>query len=194
MSAVEPLPGVNLPPASLTPQWPVFGIDPSTQRMSLAVLLPVPQRRFVGPTGPVPCVVDTLSLPQRKGAERWAAIQRELVPWLGALIGSWRPQAVFIEQPFAYGRSVPPVSYYAIGVLLAVLGSYRQRVEMIGPGEWKKLALGAGKGAARKPDVLAWARRAAGYEGALEDEADAIGVATAGGVLLEQRKSSQVAA
>lgn len=109
---------------------------------------------------------------------------------------------------------VPKESYHVIGILLAVLGTYGARVERMGPTSWKSKALGKGFGMTRKPGpcpqpptkthtwgpqepggavrclkcgdayaVLTWAR-AAGYTGRLWDEADAIGIATAGGVLL----------
>jgi Holliday junction resolvasome RuvABC endonuclease subunit len=45
---------------------------------------------------------------------------------------------------------------------------------------WKKEAMG--KGNARKPEIMAWAR-ANGYRGALQDAADAWGIATAALVL-----------
>ena len=184
----------NLPPASLTPPAAVFGIDPSTVRMSLAVLMPVAARRW---DVPAPFVVDTLSLPRGEGAARLAAAQRALVPWLGEMIAAWKPGLVVVEQPA--GKNVPPVSYYTLGVLFSVLGAYRQRVVTMMPSEWKAKALGAGQGSVRKPrspaeeyGVLTWAR-SAGYQGASWDEADAIGIATAGGVMLEQQSSSAAA-
>lgn len=189
-----------------------MGIDPSTLRMSAAVLVPAAQRRDVA------FHVSTLSLPQEKDNEalRLALQQREIVPWLGELLTLWGPGLVVVESPFAFGRRVPVESYHVIGVLLAVLGQFRVRVVRMGPGEWKRPALGAGKGGVKKPPakcelrgahvwptaaaygdgaclkcghpayaVLEWAR-AAGYEGTLWDEADAVGLATAGGVLLER--------
>lgn len=186
--------------------------------MSAAVLVPYTER--CSARGEIAFVVDTLSLPQfdRDEPLRLARGQAAIVPWLGELLRMWEPELVIVETPFAYGRQVPAESFHVIGVLLAVLGQYGARVQRLNPGEWKKLALGAGKGAVKKPaprcpagrshawprerdaegaimaclacgasyEVLTWAR-AAGYEGGLWDEADAIGLATAGGVLLERR-------
>lgn len=191
-----------------------MGIDPSTLRMSAAVLVPAAQRRDVA------FHVSTLSLPQEKDNEalRLALQQTAIVPWMGELLTLWGPELVVVESPFAFGRRVPVESYHVIGVLLAVLGQFRVRVVRMGPGEWKRPALGAGKGGVKKPaakcpkggshtwpradasyyedggclkcghpayEVLTWAR-AAGYGGTLWDEADAVGLATAGGVLLER--------
>lgn len=188
MTGAATLPGLNLPPWSLTPASAVIGVDPSTRRMSAGVLLPVAERDGRA------FVWDTLSLPQ-PGTDslRLAHAQREMVPWLGRLLGRWPVELVVVEQPFAAAKHVPPVSYYTIGVLLAVLGQFEVRVEMVTPAQWKKAALGAGRGGVKKPKrgsgeeyaVLSWAR-AAGYAGSSWDEADAIGIATYGGVLLER--------
>jgi Holliday junction resolvasome RuvABC endonuclease subunit len=175
----------------------VFGIDPSTKRMSAAVLIPASERRDVAFT------VSTLSLPQATGDEsrRLALQQREMVPWLGGLLRDFDPELVVVEEPFAgtVGKKktlrVPKESYHVIGVLLAVIGQFGVRVERMGPTTWKSMALGAGNGMARKPGrgddfeyaVQTWAR-AAGYDGTLWDECDAIGMATAGGVLLERER------
>jgi hypothetical protein len=111
---------------------------------------------------------------------------------------------------------VPKESYHVIGILLAVLGQFGVRVDRMGPTSWKALALGEGAGMTKKPElckvppqkthawraaapgepiccakcgvdypVLSWARQQ-GYAGASWDEADAVGIATAGGVLLER--------
>lgn len=193
------LPGVNTPPWSLRPERAVMGIDPSTRRMSAAVLVPYEER--CSARGEQAIAWDTLSLPQVDGNEpsRLARQQSELVPWLGGLLRLWDPCLVVVEEPFAgtVGKQrqllVPKESYHVIGCLLAVLGQFGVRVERLGPTSWKSMALGKGFGMARKPGrgddweyaVLTWARDA-GYDGRLWDEADAIGMATAGGVLLER--------
>lgn len=212
MSGVAALPGVNTPPWSLEPERAVIGVDPSTRRMSAAVLVPYNQRDSHA------FVVSTLSLPQLDGNEsrRLALQQTEIVPWMGGLLARWDPEGVVIETPFAFGRQVPSESFHVIGILLAVIGQFDVRVARMGPGEWKRAALGAGNGGLKKPTgkcpkggkhtwpfarvygdggclkcgepaygVLTWAR-AAGYDGTLWDEADAVGIATAGGVLLER--------
>lgn len=192
-----------------------MGIDPSTVRMSVATIVPVELR------GPA-FVVETLSLPRvenvaRNEHVRLAATFAELESWLAGLVRVWSPEVVVVETPFAHGRLVPTESFHVIGVLLAVLGGLRVRVERMGPQEWKRAALGAGAGGTKKPaakcprggshtwpranvygdgsclkcgaagyGVLRWARTA-GYEGVLWDEADALGLATAGGVRVDQR-------
>jgi Holliday junction resolvasome RuvABC endonuclease subunit len=191
------LPGISVPPWSLALDRAVMGIDPSTRRMSAAVLVPAAER--CNARGEVAFVVDTRSLPQPEcAARRLAEERRTLYPWLRGLLTTWQPEVAVVEQPFAQAKHVPPVSYYALGVLLELLGAFGGvRVEMIQPSSWKRLALGAGKGGVKKPkrgsseeyEVLRWARDA-GYEGSLWDEADAIGIATAGGVLLERERAA----
>ena len=195
MSAPATLPGLDTPPWSLTPDRAVMGIDPSTKRMSAAVLVPAAERRDMAFT------VSTLSLPQATGDEsrRLALQQRELVPWLGVLLREYDPVLVVVEEPFAGtiggALRVPKESYHVIGILLAVIGQFGVRVERLSPPQWKSMALGKGAGGARKPGrkdtfeyaVLTWAK-AAGYDGDLWDECDAIGLATAGGVLLERER------
>lgn len=186
--------------------------------MSAAVLVPYAERESA--QGEIAFVVSTLSLPQpeRNEPARLAQGQAAIVGWLGELMSTWDPELVVVESPFAYGRLVPVESFHVIGVLLAVLGQYGARVERLNPGQWKKWALGVGKGGVKKPgpkcprggshtwaheryceaaaveclkcgsayEVLTWAREA-GYGGRLWDEADALGLATAGGVLLERK-------
>lgn len=168
--------------------------------MSAAALVPYEERESA--QGEIAFVVSTLSLPQVEGneARRLALQQRAIVPWLGGLLQTWQPELVVVEEPFAgtVGKRkqllVPKESYHVIGILLAVLGTYGALVERMGPTSWKSMALGKGFGMARKPGrgdafeyaVATWARDA-GYEGRLWDECDAIGLATAGGVLLERR-------
>ncbi len=236
MSAAATLPGLDTPPWSLEPQRAVVGIDPSTLRMSAAVLLPVAARRFAAlgqgrgdatehRGTDAAFEVSTLSLPRAPApmtatgeARRLAESQGLIVGWAGELLTTWDPVLVVVETPFAHGRLVPVESFHVIGILLAVLGQFGVRVERMGPSSWKRAALGPGGGGAKKPPfkcgrggshrwpmaerwgdgacercahepyrVLAWAR-AAGYDGALWDEADAIGLATAGGVLLDREQ------
>lgn len=180
------LPGLDVPPWSLELDRPVFGIDPSTVRMSVCVLLPAGER-----DGRAFCV-ETLSLPRHTDPVRRLGLGlADLRPWLTRLLEAWGPQLVVVEQPFAQAKHVPPASYYVLGVLLAILGSCGATVQTVSPAEWKSKALGKGHGGVRKPKrssgeeyaVLSWAR-SVGYTGSLWDEADAIGIATAGGVML----------
>jgi hypothetical protein len=204
-----------VPPGSLSLREPVLGFDPSTRRIAgAAVGLPVPTWRM-------------LSLEQGQPAARLRAAMRDLMPWLRdwrTAEGFQRPGLVVIEQPFASGRYVPHESLHMIGVLQAALWDVLAPVEIVflGPAEWKSRALGAGHGAAKKPEILRWAREVCGLEAECmfcengldplgeeeakkrkawkagdcrgptpaHDLADALGIATAGGVLLEQRRAA----
>lgn len=188
------LPGLDVPPWSLELDRPVFGIDPSTVRMSVCVLLPAHERKDRA------FEVETLSLPRHPDPVRRLGLTlAEFRPWLEARLRHYEPQLVVVEQPFAQAKHVPPASYYVLGVLLAILGAWCVPVQTVSPAEWKSKALGKGFGGVRKPKrssggssgeeyaVLSWAR-SVGYAGSLWDEADAIGIATAGGVMLGARR------
>lgn len=185
MNAQEPL-GLDLqPPGSLRLQAPVWGFDnPNVNRVSVA------------------CVrdglewVETLALTRVADRQRrWGVWFAELRPWLeGLLVRTQRVSVdaalshVYVEEPFAStGHRQQPTSYYLMGVLWAALGATlpaRVRFEEVGPGTWKRKAMGEGRGAAKPHEYLAWARVCAGYAGSIEDEAAAIGVATAAGVIV----------
>jgi Holliday junction resolvasome RuvABC endonuclease subunit len=166
--------GGNLtPPRSLTNTRPIMGIDPSTKRVAAA------------------CVQNgtirwaTRSLPVRKGdeAQRWAAAYETCSSFFKELAGEWgRPVGVAVERPF--GAHVPAQSQWALGVILAALGPWvGGPVVLANSKTWKRVSLGDGHGNASKDEVMAWAQ-SAGYDGALQDEADAIGIATAHAVEL----------
>lgn len=179
MTGQAPL-GTDLqPPGSLSLPAPVYGVDPSTRRISVA------------------CVKDglewaqTLSLPLVKDKQRrYGQWYRALVPWIADL--SWGgpgfPSHVYVEEPFMpRDRRQPPASYYLMGVLWAALETalpLNVRFEEISAPAWKKRAMGEGKGAAKPEAYMAWARDVAGYTGSIEDEAAAVGIATAGGVIV----------
>ena len=90
-----------------------------------------------------------------------------------------------LEQPFAKGRNVHPSSQQMVGVVLAALGNAlgTVRLGLIAPATWKKWALGEGHGFAEKDEIMEWARLQ-GYDRDFPDEADALGIATAGGVIV----------
>lgn len=172
----EPLPGLTLPPASLSLQDAVWGIDPSSRRVSVAAVKNGLEW------------VETLSLP--KGwdeCRKFSAAHEALVPWLGEL-GREVPSHVFVEEPFLpRDHRQQPTHVWMFGVVLAALGSALPagvKVRLIGAPSWKCRALGKGHGRAKKPEIMEWARSVAHYQGDLEDEADAVGVATAGAVLI----------
>lgn len=196
------------PPRSLNLSGAVWGYDPSTRRIALGTL------SYPGPL----IGADTLSLSQGlPHARLWNAVAG-LVPWLQGLLdaGLPHPHLLVVEQPFSSGRHVPHESLHMIGVLQAALWrvfGMSAELMFMSPSVWKSKALGAGHGFAKKPEILAWAREACGFTGTCErcrdglepdgtgkragdctrpsaahDEADALGVATAGAVLLDGRR------
>jgi hypothetical protein len=204
MAAEAQLPlGAGLqPPRSLTAlDGPVWGVDPSTLRMSFGAVIPeyalaVPPHEpaRVMTTAPPEIRWATVSLPRKvEPLSAWFGLS---FAWTGEEIlrlrGEWgEPALVLVEEPFAGGQArVHPSSNRMLGVLLAALGSafgHRVRVELVHPNSWKLAAMGKGRGSAKPPEYLEWAREVAGYSGELEDEAAAIGIATAAGVRLAGR-------
>lgn len=204
------LEGGLTPPRSLTGlSGPVWGCDPSSLRMSFAAVVP-PMRWLAGeaageaiPGAPVTVTWSTVSLPRKTELQSWwfALCYRAIVGEVAELAERWgRPDLVLVEEPFGGGgkpgdkkpRTVHPTSNRMLGVLLAGLGhvfGMTVDVQLISPMSWKALALGKGGGHAKPAVYLEWARTAAGYTGELEDEAAAIGIATAAGVKLQTRRS-----
>lgn len=178
---VAALPGMEalVPPRSLDLPGHVWGIDPSTQKIALAIL----------PMGahPVP-VVQKLKLEQDDGgAGRLAKLHAALGEWALPLATEYPPTLVLIEQPFGRGKRVHPQSYFIVGVALAALRTLLGEagiIDTVDPMTWKRDALGEGKGAASPAVYTAWAQQVAGYEGKDEDEAAAVGVATCAGLRL----------
>lgn len=159
------LPGVDPIP---TVQYPVFGVDPSTKRVAIAAILPGNLAR-----------VHVLSLPTGHFAKRLAGAHRELTLWLPRFSHAYgHPARILVEEPFGHGQGhVHPSSNRTLGVLLAALSEAfpHSELELIQPNQWKSRSVG--HGAASKDAILAWAISACGYAGALQDEADALGVA-----------------
>jgi hypothetical protein len=187
----------SVPPRSLLASLPgpVWGIDPSTQRISLGI---------VSPGG-----VEARTLSLAQGGDhpgvRLARAESALCVWFAQLARlDWPspdgraprliPVALAVEEPFGEGHGAPPVQLQMMcGVVLAAVWRQfgtRTRVLMKGrganigvpPGTWKAQAMGAGHGRARKPEITAWAQRACGWPGVSatrpQDEADALGIAT----------------
>jgi hypothetical protein len=179
------------PPASLQLPDAVWGVDPSTLRVATGLLSP----STAGPR------VDwaVCSLPKSPDPARWfynayATLARH---YLDLVAEHGAPLLVFVEEPFGGGgskgqkRTVHPSSNRMLGVVFAALGraiGLEGEVGMVGPSSWKLAALGKGHGHAQKDEIMAWAQ-AAGYTGSLQDEADAIGIATAAGVQLVARSA-----
>jgi Holliday junction resolvasome RuvABC endonuclease subunit len=161
------LPGLDEIPAV---QFPVMGIDPSTKRISAAIVLPGQKIR-----------VHTLSLPTGHFAHRLAGALRELQGWLPKFSLTYgHPSLIAIEEPFGHGQGqVHPSSNRTLGVLLAALSDAfpHSEIDLLQPNVWKARSVGSGR--ASKIDVMAWAIAACGYAGSLQDEADALGIAWA---------------
>lgn len=159
-------------------------MDPSTRRMSLAVVRHGLEH------------VETLSLPKAPdNLRRYEWARKALTPWLRGLVSRFPPSDVFVEQPFAKGRNVHPSSHHMLGALLCALGGVLAvdvGVHLIDPSSWKCRAIGKGHGHASPDEYMDWAR-GAGYTGDLGDEAAAIGIATGGAVLLESSRSMRAA-
>lgn len=198
MTEAVALPGFETVPAVEEPGW---GIDPAIKWCSLALLLPP------GSIAGHPVIWHTIRLPglppvprglskaekEARNQERRRlygtrlAESRDLLSYefteLAMRYG--RPAWIGVEQPFAVGRMIDPISWGIWAVTMEVCGELFGKppiaapVVPIEPMSWKASALGKGRGHARKPEVLTWAREVAAYPGTLEDEADATGVAVA---------------
>ena len=158
------LPGLDEIPAVTAPVW---GIDPSTKRISVGLVLPEHQVR-----------VHTLSLPTGNLAYRLAGMHSALMDWLPRLTRHYgMPAAVLVEEPMGASMSrVHPNSQRAVGVLLAALGgTLACPIDLCVPGTWKANSVGHGR--ASKEDVARWAVTTCGYTGTLQDEMDALGIA-----------------
>jgi Holliday junction resolvasome RuvABC endonuclease subunit len=173
MTAVaDRLPGLDVIPEVTQPVW---GIDPSTKRISVGLVLPDHRMR-----------VHTLSMPTGHFARRLAQGHQELVRWLPQLALHYgEPALVLVEEPMGKTMSqVHPSSQRAVGVLLAALAWSlpRSDINLCVPGTWKARSVGHGR--ASKDDVMGWAIAACGYSGSLQDEADALGIAWAAALRL----------
>lgn len=203
------LPGLA-PPASLRLRRPVWGIDPSVRGIALGALYPEGEVGVVlEEPAPVRLGWWTIKLPLGPDAPvhvRWWEAMRVVGPEVSRLAGLWGvPELVLLEQPFSQGHSTEPASYFAVATVLVALGRHlgpASRVELINPGAWKKPATGHGyapglpksmpkaeKRRQEKSRLLTWAY-GAGYSGSSSDEADAVGIATAAGVLLELEREA----
>jgi hypothetical protein len=198
-----PLPGVDVP--AYTPPWQfapracrltenVWGLDVSTRRIAVGVI----QGVALNTEPEVGWFSHEVEQFDKNPARRLARMLETLPAFLDRLGGVAPPVAVLVEQPYGQGKSRPhPQSYYVVGVTLALLGQAfpDARIDVVEPTSWKRDALGEGKGFAKKPVLLAWARTVIDYPGdcrkchgegkgacdeacRAHDEADAIGVAT----------------
>lgn len=132
----------------LDPSW---GIDPSTERMALTILLP--GGRFAS---------DVIQVPQPGDeASRIFLCQGRLRDWFTEKAEEHGlPGVASAEQPFAFGRNVHPQSYYMLACVLGALRAAGIQCPVFtrGPGQWKAGAMGKGHGLDKKPAILQWAR------------------------------------
>ena len=192
MSEQAALSAALQPPHGLILPGPAWGLDPSTLRLAAGICLP-PDHTFNG----LPFAWRTQSY------SKFGHEQSQLAGALGDLLRFFTklrddygmPAAIYLEQPFAGSdkpnpktgkvHRPPVVSYYYVALVLCALGHLfaEPEVQMIGATSWKARALGTGHGFADKDEIMRWAQ-SIGYTGKLQDEADAIGIATAGAVIL----------
>lgn len=139
------------PLAELGLEDPAWGIDPSTVRSALSIILP--SGSFDTTVVAIPQPGDEASR-LHEAREELTAYYRLMWQTFGA------PGVVSVEQPFAFGRNVHPQSYYITGINLCALRDSGIVCPIFtrGPGQWKKVALGEGFGQAKKPYILRWAR------------------------------------
>lgn len=172
----------------MRPEHPVWGIDPSTRRVALAVVLPA--GGFVHRTLELgPGVVDPHKL---------AYARATMHAWFSSLAEEYDPGWLWVEEPFGGGggkgrrSNVPPQSQWMLAMVMEAAYSATGAVaNLLQPAVWKA-ECGVG-GHARKARILEWAR-GLGYLGSCDlclpdgsckgslahDEADALGIGVAG--------------
>lgn len=143
-----------------------IGIDPGLRRVSVAAVRGVQHRvatrRLASSTHTNTAIVKLDELVED--------CLDEVCDW-----NDWLPSAIMVEQPS--GRFVNLSLSYATGVILRAAEIYLPTLVVTTPSpQWKK-TIGL-KGNAGKPETMAYAQRF-GYEGDIEDEADAICIARA---------------
>lgn len=160
----------------------VWGIDPSSKRVALAII--EPGNRMAGGAKLHVSTVTLSQIPWR--ASRFSeGFKRQVEHFKSWTDAGFAPDAIYLEQPYVpRGRGGDFTHLFMYGVTLAALGEVVGNVDVteIPPQTWKSKALGAGRGRAEKPEIMRWAQ-ARGYAGRSQDEADAIGVACAGAVM-----------
>lgn len=148
----------------------VWGIDPSTKAIALAVY-----------DHPRIIATSTRAIHQAATPQlRLAGAVVDIGEWLRKTAGIYgAPERVVLEQPFAAQASrVHPQSHYMVAAVQIALVTVSRTIDvrMLTPGQWKKLAWG--NGAMRKPALMAAALEVCPYVGS-QDEADAVGMALA---------------
>jgi hypothetical protein len=193
MTTQDALSAALQPPHGLILPGPVWGLDPSTLRLSACVLAPL----RLDP--PVAVRWQTQSY-SRAGAE-----QTQLARGLGDLLRFFtgcatrtaRPHAIYLEQPFAGSDKPNPTHRQGAPaarglVLLRGASAVRARPPVRrarGADDrrrrrGKRKRWGPATASPTRHEIFRWAQ-SVGYTGSLQDEADAIGIATAGAVILQ---------
>lgn len=180
----------------------VFGIDPSTKRIALGIRQGGEARAF------------TLTLSPAVGARRLGESLGLIVDWVRLRTAdNGAPHGVFIEDPWAPPGRAKGVkeANQMLGVTLAALYvalDPAPPIVMLEASTWKaECGVGGGAGKAK---ILRWARAELGYSGQCDhcfsegdkckyagpahDEADSLGVATAGLRILSRRTLFEAAA
>jgi hypothetical protein len=168
MSLISPLDDLR----DVLHESPIWGIDPSTRRYALTVLLPtgfeLKDSGVASHMGDGWAMISQ-AMPSGDEAPRLWAAHDMLLSMFRLAISEWGfPVFTVLEQPFARPGNIHPQSWYFVGVGLAALAQAQDGtglIDTMGPSEWKKPALGAGKGATKKPGILRWAREELGYTG-----------------------------
>lgn len=179
----------------------VWGIDPSSKRCALGVRHGEQARAF------------SLTLSPAVGAQRLGESFRALTEFFALRTAENAPEAVFVEDPWSPPGRAKGVkeSNQMLGVTLAALHVALEPappIVMLEASTWKA-GCGVGGGAG-KAKVLRWARAELGYPGTcakcnaegekcswagfVHDEADSLGIATAGMRILSRQTLFRAAA
>jgi len=147
----------------------VWGVDPSTKRV---VVVAVKGTQWAWVETNIPPLMRGQSHPDR-------------LPWVRdktmiaatSMLLEHPPKLIVVEQPSGHFQN-PPLLYTVGVVLLGLRDVSNAPILTEPPSHWKKRTLGKGKGNAKKPEIMAWAKEC-GYKGVTQDVADALGIAVA---------------
>lgn len=146
-----------------------WGVDVSTRRVAAASIDAAGAARWTH-----------TNIPDDRGAQRLASIARSTRALALEFADPWAsraPTLIFVEDANVGPSSNKPL-VQAVGVVMASLQAACRCVVMEVPiGSWKKESLG--NGAAKKDQVMEFARGELGYTGCVQDEADALCLALA---------------
>ena len=142
----------------------VWGVDVSTRRVAVGKFSSKKTVRW-----------ESRDIPQdARGAQRLARIRRATVDLCQQPVGL-QPRLVLVEDANVGAAANKPLLQAVAVVFEAVFATLRCEVREVPVGTWKKATIGRGN--AQKPEVMAFAR-GLGYTGDLQDEADALVIAS----------------